>query len=110
MAHRNEVCSVSFYDRSRNNSAVWHDSSASGNAIYLRASWARKRQGELSAEQRRHHPEEPRDPLVGPGQTTDPSSAINVERENQLAGVLAAEECEQNVREVDDVAGHDVLA
>ena len=42
---RNEVCSVSFYDRSRNNSGVYHDSRVCGNAIYLRASRARKRQG-----------------------------------------------------------------
>jgi predicted RNA-binding Zn ribbon-like protein len=43
---RNEVCSVTFYDRSRNNSAVYHDSRVCGNAIYLRASRARKRQGQ----------------------------------------------------------------
>jgi hypothetical protein len=43
---RNEVCSVSFYDRSRNNSGVYHDSRVCGNAIYLRASRARKRQGQ----------------------------------------------------------------
>jgi hypothetical protein len=42
---RNDRCAVSFYDRSRNNSAVWHDSRVCGNAIYLRASRARKRQG-----------------------------------------------------------------
>ena len=44
---RNDRCSVSFYDRSRNNSAVYSDSRECGNAIYLRASRARKRQGEL---------------------------------------------------------------
>ncbi|MCW2653881.1 MAG: hypothetical protein JWR32_4857 [Mycobacterium sp.] len=43
---------MSFYDRSRNNGAVWHDSRACGNATYPRASRARKRQGELSAKQR----------------------------------------------------------
>jgi hypothetical protein len=48
---RNDRCAVSFYDRSRNNSAVWHDSRACGNATYLRASRARKRQDELTAEQ-----------------------------------------------------------
>ena len=42
---RNEMCSLSFYDRSPNNSAVYHDSRVCGNAIYLRASRARKRQG-----------------------------------------------------------------
>ena len=41
---RNDRCAVSFYDRSRNDSAVWHDSRECGNAIYLRASRARKRQ------------------------------------------------------------------
>ncbi len=44
---RNELCSVAFYDRSRNNSGVYHDSRVCGNAIYLRASRARKRQGAL---------------------------------------------------------------
>jgi predicted RNA-binding Zn ribbon-like protein len=48
---RNELCSLSFYDRSRNNSAVYHDSRVCGNAIYLRASRARKRQGALNAKQ-----------------------------------------------------------
>jgi predicted RNA-binding Zn ribbon-like protein len=48
---RNEVCSLSFYDRSRNNSAVYHDSRVCGNAIYLRASRARKRQGALNTKQ-----------------------------------------------------------
>ena len=47
---RNDRCAVSFYDRSRNNSAVYHDSRECGNAIYLRASRARKRQGELNNE------------------------------------------------------------
>jgi CGNR zinc finger len=48
---RNDRCALSFYDRSRNNSAVWHDSRACGNAIYLRASRARKRQGALNTKQ-----------------------------------------------------------
>jgi predicted RNA-binding Zn ribbon-like protein len=48
---RNEVCSLSFYDRSRNNSAVYHDSRVCGNAIYLRASRARKRQGTVNTKQ-----------------------------------------------------------
>jgi CGNR zinc finger len=48
---RNELCSTSFYDRSRNNSAVYHDSRVCGNAIYLRASRARKRQGALNTKQ-----------------------------------------------------------
>ncbi|MDT5131367.1 MAG: hypothetical protein QOE41_678 [Mycobacterium sp.] len=46
---RNELCSLSFYDRSRNSSAVYHDSRLCGNATYLGASRARKRQG------RAHH-------------------------------------------------------
>nr|QIZ01091.1 CGNR zinc finger domain-containing protein [Streptomyces sp. S1D4-11] len=41
---RNDRCGVSFYDRSRNNSGVWHDARVCGNAINLRASRARKRQ------------------------------------------------------------------
>jgi len=48
---RNDRCGVSFFDRSRNNSAVWHDSRACGNATYLRASRARRRQDELTADQ-----------------------------------------------------------
>ena len=48
---RNEVCSLSFYDRSRNNSAVYHDSRVCGNAAYLRASRARKRQRALNITQ-----------------------------------------------------------
>ncbi len=48
---RNDRCAVSFYDRSRNNSAVWHDSRECGNAIYLRASRARKRQGAINTKQ-----------------------------------------------------------
>jgi predicted RNA-binding Zn ribbon-like protein len=56
---RNDRCAVSFYDRSRNNSAVWHDSRACGNATYLRASRARKRQDELTAEQEPNDAERP---------------------------------------------------
>ena len=48
---RNEMCSLSFYDRSPNNSAVYHDSRVCGNAIYLRASRARKRQGARNTKQ-----------------------------------------------------------
>ena len=48
---RNDRCAVSFYDRSRNNSAVWHDSRECGNAIYLRASRARKRQTAFNTKQ-----------------------------------------------------------
>jgi predicted RNA-binding Zn ribbon-like protein len=48
---RNEVCSLAFYDRSRNNSAVYHDSRVCGNATYLRASRARKRQRALNTTQ-----------------------------------------------------------
>ena len=48
---RNEMCSLSFYDRSPNNSAVYHDSRVCGNAIYLRASRARKRQRALNTKQ-----------------------------------------------------------
>jgi hypothetical protein len=42
---RNDRCGLCFYDRSRNNSGVWHDAPMCGNAINLRASRARKRHG-----------------------------------------------------------------
>ncbi|MFC8247749.1 CGNR zinc finger domain-containing protein [Streptomyces chartreusis] len=41
---RYEKCAVAFYDRSRNNSGVWHDVRICGNAVNLRASRARRRQ------------------------------------------------------------------
>ncbi|MFD7401967.1 CGNR zinc finger domain-containing protein [Streptomyces sp. NPDC059866] len=41
---RSEKCAVAFYDRSRNNSGVWHDVRVCGNAVNLRASRARRRQ------------------------------------------------------------------
>ena len=57
---RNDRCAVSFYDRSpRNNSAVWHDSRECGNAIYLRTSRARKRQGALNTSQHPKGAEKP---------------------------------------------------
>jgi len=40
---RNPVCGSAFFDRSRNNSGVWHDVKVCGNAANLRASRARKR-------------------------------------------------------------------
>jgi CGNR zinc finger/Putative stress-induced transcription regulator len=45
---RNERCAVSFYDRSRNSSAVWHDVRVCGNAVNLRASRARRRKLETA--------------------------------------------------------------
>ena len=39
---RNDQCAVAFYDRSRNNSGVWHDARMCGNAINLRASRDRR--------------------------------------------------------------------
>jgi predicted RNA-binding Zn ribbon-like protein len=39
----NEWCHVAFYDRSKNNGAVWHDSSSCGNIANVRASRARQR-------------------------------------------------------------------
>jgi predicted RNA-binding Zn ribbon-like protein len=39
----NPVCGSAFFDRSRNNSGVWHDVKVCGNAANLRASRARKR-------------------------------------------------------------------
>jgi predicted RNA-binding Zn ribbon-like protein len=56
---RNEMCSLSFYDRSPNNSAVYHDSRVCGNAIYLRASRARKLQGALTTKQHANDAEKP---------------------------------------------------
>ncbi|MFD4507120.1 CGNR zinc finger domain-containing protein [Streptomyces sp. NPDC058457] len=42
---RNARCLVAFYDRSRNNSGVWHDVHVCGNAANLRNYRARKRAG-----------------------------------------------------------------
>ncbi|MEU8935069.1 CGNR zinc finger domain-containing protein [Streptomyces sp. NPDC048409] len=42
-ACRNSRCQVAFYDRSRNNSGVWHDVHVCGNAANLRTYRARKR-------------------------------------------------------------------
>jgi len=42
---RNAPCSSAFYDRSKNNSGVWHDVKVCGNAVNLRASRARRRAG-----------------------------------------------------------------
>ncbi|MFD8000058.1 CGNR zinc finger domain-containing protein [Streptomyces mirabilis] len=44
-ACRNTRCLVAFYDRSRNNSGVWHDVHVCGNAANLRNYRARKRAG-----------------------------------------------------------------
>lgn len=40
---RNEPCSAAFYDRSRNNSGVWHSVRGCGNAAHLRACRERRR-------------------------------------------------------------------
>jgi predicted RNA-binding Zn ribbon-like protein len=40
---RNPECASTFYDRSKNNSGVWHDVKTCGNAANLRASRARRR-------------------------------------------------------------------
>ncbi len=40
---RNRPCGSAFYDRSKNNSGVWHDVRVCGNAANLRASRARRR-------------------------------------------------------------------
>ncbi|MCV6968560.1 peptide chain release factor 2 [Mycobacterium bohemicum] len=42
----NHHCGSAFYDRSKNNSGVWHDVKTCGNAANLRASRARKRERE----------------------------------------------------------------
>lgn len=40
---KNEQCGSAFYDRSRNNSGVWHDVKTCGNQANLKASRARRR-------------------------------------------------------------------
>jgi predicted RNA-binding Zn ribbon-like protein len=40
---RNPQCRSAFYDKSKNNSSVWHDFKVCGNAVNLRASRARRR-------------------------------------------------------------------
>lgn len=40
---RNPKCASVFYDRSKNNSGVWHDVKVCGNAVNLRSSRARRR-------------------------------------------------------------------
>ncbi|MFE7588174.1 CGNR zinc finger domain-containing protein [Kitasatospora sp. NPDC057512] len=42
---RNPRCKVAFFDRSRNNSGVWHDVKTCGNTANLRAYRARQRSG-----------------------------------------------------------------
>ncbi|MFJ8493243.1 CGNR zinc finger domain-containing protein [Streptomyces sp. NPDC094038] len=44
---RNPRCLTAFYDRSRNNSGVWHDVHVCGNAANLRNYRARKRSGTI---------------------------------------------------------------
>ena len=43
-------CGSTFYDRSKNNSGVWHDVKTCGNAANLRASRARRRERDHAAE------------------------------------------------------------
>jgi hypothetical protein len=45
----NQPCASAFYDRSKNNSGVWHDVKMCGNAVNLRASRARRRQANGSS-------------------------------------------------------------
>ena len=45
----NPRCATAFYDRSKNNSGVWHDVKTCGNAANLRASRARRRERERTA-------------------------------------------------------------
>ncbi len=46
----NHRCAMTFYDRSKNNSGVWHDVKTCGNAANLRASRARRRERERAAQ------------------------------------------------------------
>jgi len=45
----NPRCASTFYDRSKNNSGVWHDVKTCGNAANLRASRARRRERDRAA-------------------------------------------------------------
>ncbi|WP_167542659.1 CGNR zinc finger domain-containing protein [Mycobacterium europaeum] len=45
----NHHCGSTFYDRSKNNSGVWHDVKTCGNAANLRASRARRREREAGS-------------------------------------------------------------
>jgi hypothetical protein len=45
----NHRCGSTFYDRSKNNSGVWHDVKTCGNAANLRASRARRREREAAS-------------------------------------------------------------
>jgi hypothetical protein len=45
----NHRCGSTFYDRSKNNSGVWHDVKTCGNAANLRASRARRRERDRAA-------------------------------------------------------------
>ncbi|GAA5186826.1 CGNR zinc finger domain-containing protein [Rugosimonospora acidiphila] len=47
---RSPECGTAFYDRSRNNIGVWHNVLVCGNAINLRTSRARRRQGAAEAD------------------------------------------------------------
>jgi hypothetical protein len=58
---RKPACAVAFYDRSRNNSGVWHDVRRCGNAANLRASRARRR-----AVSRPEHGDGPTRPSLAP--------------------------------------------
>ncbi|MFD8338947.1 CGNR zinc finger domain-containing protein [Streptomyces solisilvae] len=40
---RNDRCGIMFFDRSRNNSGIWHDVKVCGNTANLRAYRARQR-------------------------------------------------------------------
>jgi predicted RNA-binding Zn ribbon-like protein len=46
----NPQCASTFYDRSKNNSGVWHDVKTCGNAANLRASRARRRERDHAAQ------------------------------------------------------------
>lgn len=46
----NHDCGSTFYDRSKNNSGVWHDVKTCGNAANLRASRARRRERQRAAD------------------------------------------------------------
>jgi CGNR zinc finger len=53
----NPRCGLTFYDRSKNNSGVWHDVKVCGNAANLRASRARRRERDSVALNSAQHPD-----------------------------------------------------
>ena len=71
----NHRCGSTFYDRSKNNSGVWHNVKTCGNAANLRASRARRRERERAAENSAITASAGGSPM---GSTVSPQQAISV--------------------------------